>query len=74
MFIKNKQQRDRQTDRLQLVSDEATALGYAALRRATYIQDQVEAAEGMRIEAEARAERDDTSDTELDADINTSVR
>ena len=53
---------------LELVSDEATALGYAALRRATYIQDQVEAAEAMCIEAEARAERDDTSDAELDED------
>ena len=53
---------------LQLVSDEANALGYAALRRATYIQDQVKAAEGMCIEAEARAERDDTSDAELDED------
>ena len=39
-----------------------------ALRRATHIPDQVEAAEGMRIEAEARAERDDTSDAELDED------
>ena len=53
---------------LALTSTEATALGNAALRRATYTQDQVEAAEGMRVEADARAERDDASDAELDED------